>query len=67
MAKVITYTPPGPYDALMERDLRKIERNLPATQREALEANLLWMVEHEPEDYEYYGPRILALSNKLGI
>ena len=67
MAKVITYTPPGPYDALMESDLRKIERNLPATPREALEKNLLWMVEHEPEDYDYYGPRILALSLKLGV
>ena len=63
----ITYTPPGPYDALMERDLKKIERNLPATPREVLEANLLWMVEHELDDPEYYGPRILALSNKLGI
>lgn len=63
----ITYTPPGPYDALMERDLRKIEKSLPATPREALLANLMWMVEHEPEDYDYYGPRILAMSLKLGI
>ena len=67
MAKITRYTPQGPYDALMERDLRKIEKSLPATPREVLEKNLMWMVEHEPEDYEYYGPRILALSLKLGV
>ena len=63
----IDYIPPGPYDALMESDLRKIERSLPATPRSALEANLLWMVEHELDDPEYYGPRILAMSLKLGV
>ncbi len=63
----ITYIPPGPYDALMESDLRKIERSLPSTPREALLANLMWMVEHEPEDYDYYGPRIRELSLKLGV
>jgi len=62
-----TYTPPGPYDALMESDLRKVERNLPPTSREALLANLMWMVEHELDDPEYYGPRILAMSLKLGV
>ena len=67
MAKVIKYIPPGPYDALDERDLRKIERSLPPTPREALLANLMWMVEHELDDPEYYGPRILALSLKLGV
>ena len=61
------YIPPGPYDALDERDLRKIEKSLPATPREALLANLMWMVDHEPEDYDYYGPRILAMSLKLGV
>ena len=63
----ITYIPPGPYDALMESDLRKIERSLPSTPREVLEKNLLWMVAHEPENPEYYGPRILAMSLKLGV
>jgi hypothetical protein len=63
----ITYIPPGPYDALMESDLRKIERSLPATPREALLANLMWMVEHELDDPGYYGPRILAMSMKLGV
>ena len=63
----ITYTPPGPYDALMERDLRKLEKSLPATPREALEANLLWMVEHELDDPDYYGPRIRELSDRMGI
>ena len=63
----IDYIPPGPYDALMESDLRKIERSLPATPRSALEANLLWMVEHELDDPDYYGPRILAMSLKLGV
>jgi hypothetical protein len=62
-----TYTPPGPYDALMESDLRKVERNLPPTSREALLANLMWMVEHELDDPGYYGPRILAMSLKLGV
>ena len=62
-----TYTPPGPYDALMESDLRKVERNLPPTSREALLANLMWMVEHEPEDYEHYGSRIRELSDLLGV
>ena len=61
-----TYTPPGPYDALMESDLRKIERSLPATPRPILERNLLWMVEHELDDPEYYGPRIRELSDRLG-
>ena len=32
----IDYIPPGPYDALMESDLRKIERSLPSTPRDAL-------------------------------
>ena len=62
-----TYTPPGPYDALMERDLRKIEKSLPSTPRPILEANLLRMVELEPRDPAYWGPRILALSLKLGV
>ena len=63
----ITYTPPEPYDALMERDLRKIERSLPSTPHEALEKNLLWMVSQEPQDPAYWGPRILAMSLKLGV
>jgi len=63
----IDYIPPGPYDALMESDLRKIERSLPTTPRSALEANLLWMVEHELDDPDYYGPRILAMCLKLGV
>ena len=63
----ITYVPPGPYDALMERDLRKLEKSLPATPREALLANLMWMVEHELDDPDYYGPRIRELSDKLGV
>ena len=63
----ITYIPPGPYDALMESDLRKVERSLPATPREALLANLMWMVEHELDDPGYYGPRIRELSDKLGV
>ena len=62
-----THTPPGPYDALMERDLRKIEKSLPATPRPILEANLLRMVELEPQDPGYWGPRILATSLKLGV
>jgi len=62
-----TYIPPGPYDDLTESDLRKIERSLPPTPREALLANLMWMVEHEYDDPDYYGPRILALSLKLGV
>lgn len=63
----ITYTPPGPYDALMESDLRKIEKALPSTPRPILERNLLRMVAHEPENPEYYGPRILAMCLKLGV
>lgn len=63
----IDYIPPGPYDALMESDLRKIEKSLPATPRNVLEANLMWMVEHELDDPGYYGPRILAMSLKLGV
>ena len=63
----ITYIPPGPYDALMERDLRKVERSLPSTPRDALEANLLWMTEHELDDPDYYGPRIRELSDLLGV
>jgi hypothetical protein len=63
----IDYIPPGPYDALMESDLRRIERSLPSTPRSSLEANLLWMVEHELDDPVYWGARILALSNKLGV
>lgn len=63
----IDYIPPGPYDALMERDLQKVERSLPSTPRNVLEANLMWMVEHEPEDYEHYGSRIRELSDLLGV
>lgn len=61
------YIPPGPYDALMESDLRKIERSLPSTPRNVLEANLMWMVEHELDDPDYYGPRIRELSDLLGV
>lgn len=67
MAKIMKYIPPGPYDALDDRDLRKVERNLPPTPREVLEKNLLKMVEMEPRDPGYWGPRILALSLKLGV
>jgi hypothetical protein len=63
----ITYIPPGPYDALMESDLRKIERSLPATPLAVLERNLLRMVELEPNDPGYWGPRIRELSDKLGV
>ena len=63
----IDYIPPGHYDALMESDLRKIERNLPSTQRKAIEANLGWMVAHELDDPDYYGPRIRELSDLLGV
>ena len=63
----IDYIPPGPYDALMESDLRRIERSLPATPRSALEANLLWMVEHELGDPDYYGPRIRELCDRMGV
>ncbi len=63
----ITYIPPNAIDALMPDDFAKLERNLPATPRAALEANLMWMVEHELDDPDYYGPRILAISNKLGV
>ena len=62
-----TYTPPGPYDALMPSDLRKIEKSLPSTPHPILEKNLLWMVEREPQDPGYWGPRILATSLKLGV
>ena len=63
----IDYIPPGPYDALMESDLRRIERSLPSTPRDALEANLLWMAEHELDDTDYYGPRIRELSDLLRV
>ena len=63
----IDYIPPGPYDALMESDLRRIERSLPSTPRDALEANLMWMVDHEWDDTDYYGPRIRELSDLLGV
>ena len=62
-----TYTPPGPYDALMERDLRKVEKRLPATPRPILERNLLWMVSQEPRDPAYWGPRIRELSDRMGV
>ena len=67
MVKVIIYILLGSYDVLDDWQLRKIEKSLPATPREVLEKNLMWMVEHEPEDYDYYGPRIRELSLKLGI
>ena len=63
----ITYTPPNPIDTLMPYDFRKLEKNLPATPRPILEANLLWMVEHELDDPDYYGPRIRELSDRMGI
>lgn len=63
----IDYIPPGPYDALMERDLQKVERSLPSTPRNVLEANLMWMVEHELDDTDYYGPRIRELSDRMGV
>lgn len=63
----IDYMPPGPYDALMESDLRRIERSLPSTTRSALEANLLWMVSQEPQDPAYWGPRIRELSDRMGV
>jgi len=63
----IDYIPPGPYDALMESDLRRIERSLPSTPRDALEANLMWMVDHESDDTDYYGPRIRELSDRMGV
>lgn len=63
----IDYIPPGPYDALMESDLQKIEKSLPSTPRDALEANLLWMAEHELDDTDYYGPRIRELSDRMGV
>lgn len=63
----MTYIPPNPYDVLMESDLKKIEKSLPSTPREALLANLMMAVELEPRDPEYWGPRILAMSLKLGI
>ena len=63
----IDYIPPGPYDALMESDLQKIEKSLPSTPRSALEANLLRMVEHELDDPDYYGPRIRELSDRMGV
>ena len=62
-----TYTPPNPIDTMMPYDFRKLEKSLPATPREALLANLMWMVEHELDDPGYYGPRILAMSLKLGV
>ncbi len=61
------YTPPGPCDALMERDLRKIEKSLPATPFAVLEKGLLWMVAHEQENPEYFGPRIRELSDRMGV
>ena len=63
----ITYTPPNPIDTLMPYDFRKLEKNLPSTPREALLANLMWMVEHELDDPDYYGPRIRELSDRMGI
>lgn len=63
----ITYISPGPYDALMERDLRKIERSLPSTPHPILERNLLRMVELEPQDPAYWGPRIRELSDRMGV
>ncbi|MFA5409175.1 MAG: hypothetical protein WC343_10445 [Bacilli bacterium] len=63
----ITYTPPGPYDVLMPSDLRKIERALPSTPREVQVKSLMWMVEHELGDPDYYGPRIRELSDRMGV
>ena len=63
----IDYTPPGPYDALMPSDLRKIERALPPTPREVQVKSLLWMVDHESDDTDYYGPRIRKLSDRMGV
>jgi hypothetical protein len=51
----------------MESDLRRIERSLPSTPRDALEANLMWMVDHESDDTDYYGPRIRELSDRMGV
>jgi hypothetical protein len=62
-----TYTPPNPIDTMMPHDFRKLEKSLPATPYEVLEKNLLWMVEHEPENPEYFGPRIRELSDRMGV
>lgn len=63
----ITYTPPNPIDVMMPYDFRKMEKSLPATPFAVLERNLLRMVELEPQDPGYWGPRILATSLKLGV
>jgi hypothetical protein len=62
----ITYTPPNPIDTMMPYDFRKLEKSLPATPYEVQEKNLLWMVEHEYDNPEYFGPRIRELSDRLG-
>lgn len=62
----ITYTPPNTIDTLMPYDFRKLEKNLPATPRPILERNLLRMVELEPQDPAYWGPRIREMSDRLG-
>lgn len=62
-----TYTPPNPIDTMMPYDFRKLEKSLPSTPRPILERNLLRMVELEPQDPAYWGPRILATSLKLGV
>lgn len=63
----ITYTPPNPIDVMMPYDFRKLEKSLPAAPYEVQEKNLLWMVGQEPNDPGYWGPRILAMSLKLGV
>ena len=37
------------------------------TYRKMLEKNLMHMIDKELEDPDYWGPKILDLSNRLGV
>lgn len=63
---LITRDPLNPYDIMMESDLKKAERTLPATSEAVLTANLMYAVEHEEENPGYWGPRIKEYSERLG-
>ncbi len=60
--KPITY----PYDLMMPNEFKEAERTLPATPKSVLEKNLIWMIDQEEKDPYYWGPKIKALSERLG-
>ena len=63
----IAYHPSSIYDTMMPEQFHEAERTLPATDPQVLAANLDWMLGKEPEDPDYWGPRIKEVSERLGV